>query len=187
MNSFPKKKKTSIRAESIRLLPLLLLLLLSSVILSVSCDGGNQTESNGRSNSNAPNVVNGNSTIANDDIAALGNQVLLPAVPEEVRFVEQDVKNTSDKKLTAVMKFTAEDAKNLAAQAEKHRPAEAVEIGTENWFPEELVAQSQLSGTESLNGNAYAPTDFMQLPYKGGRLIKIENSNYFVLELSTNQ
>jgi hypothetical protein len=182
MNSFPKKKKTSIRAGAIWLL------LLLPVILSISC--GNQSESNdgnGKANSNTPNVVNGNSTIANDDIAALGNQVLLPAVPEEVRFVEQDVKNTSDKKLTAVMRFTAEDAKNLAAQAEKHRPAEAVEIGTENWFPEELVAQSQLSGTESLNGNAYAPTDFMQLPYKGGRLIKIENSNYFVLELSTNQ
>ncbi|MDQ3798692.1 MAG: hypothetical protein M3384_04520 [Acidobacteriota bacterium] len=183
MNSFPKKKKTSIRAGAIWLL-----LLLLSVILSISC--GSQSEpnaGNGKANSNSPNAVNENSTIANDDVAALGNQVLLPAVPEEVRFVEKDGKNTSDKKLTAVMKFTAEDAKNLAAQAEKHRPAEAVELGTENWFPEELVAQSQLSGTESLNGNAYAPTDFIQLPYKEGRLVKIENSNYFVLELSTNQ
>jgi hypothetical protein len=84
------------------------------------------------------------------------------------------------------MKFTEQDAGNLIAQVEKHRPAEAVEVDTEQWFPAELIAQSQLSGNETLKGNAYAPTDFIQLPYKNGRLIKIENSNYFVLELSTN-
>lgn len=172
--------KTSIQAKSIWFL-------LLSVILSISC--GNQTESNtnGKANSNAANITNSeNNTDFNDDVAALGNQVLLPFVPVDVRFVEENIKDTNDKKLTAVMEFTAEDAKNLAAQAEKNRPAEAVEIGTEQWFPEELVAQSQLSGNESLKGNAYAATDFLQLPYKNGRLIKIENSNYFVLELSTN-
>lgn len=176
MNSFPK---TSVKTKSIWLLLLF-------VILSISC--GNQTESNGtNANSNAANVTsNENSSAANDDVAALGNLVLLPFIPEEVAWHEENVKDSSDKKLTAVMKLTAEDAKNLAAQAEKHRPAEAVEIGTEQWFPAELIAQSQLSGNESLKGSAYAPTDFIQLPYKNGRLVRIENSNYFILELSTN-
>lgn len=177
MNSFPK---TSIKTKSIWLL-------LLSVFLSISC--GNQTESNtnAKTNSNTANVAsNENSSTSNDDVAALGNQVLLPLIPEEVSWREENVKDSSDKKLTAVLKFTAEDAKNLVAQAEKHRPAEAVEIGTEQWFPAELVAQSQLSGNESLKGNAYAPTDFIQLPYKTGRLIKVENSNYFILELATN-
>jgi hypothetical protein len=178
MNSFPK---TSSKTKSIWFL-------LISVILSLSC--GNQTESNanGKTNSNAAaNITNSeNSCAANDDTAELGNRVLLPFVPEEVVWCEENVKDSDAKKLTAVMKFTAEDAKNLAAQAEKHRPAEAVEAGTEQWFPLELNAQSRLSGNESLKGNAYAPTDFMQLPYKNGRLIKIENSNYFILELATN-
>jgi len=171
--------KTSIKSKSSWFL-------LLSVILSISC--GNQTESNlnGKANTNAANVSNENSNVSNDDVAALGSQVLLPFIPEEVVWREENVKNSNDKKLIAVMKFTEEDAKNLVAQAEKHRPAEAVEIDTEQWFPAELVAQSQLSGNESLKGNAYAPTDFLQLPYKNGRLIKVENSNYFVLELSTN-
>ncbi|HEX8736990.1 MAG TPA: hypothetical protein VF721_16785 [Pyrinomonadaceae bacterium] len=177
MNFFPK---TAVKSKSTWLL-------LLSIIFSISC--GNQTEpnANGKTNSNAANIANNEpSSMFNDDAAALGSQVLLPFVPEDVRFVEENIKNTNDKKLTAVMKFTEEDAKNLTAQAEKHRPAEQVEIGTEHWFPEELVAQSQLSGNESLNGKAYAPTDFLQLPYKTGRLVKIENSNFFVLELTTN-
>ncbi|HEY0051146.1 MAG TPA: hypothetical protein VGB68_17765 [Pyrinomonadaceae bacterium] len=177
MNFFPK---ASIKSKSIWFL-------LLSIILSVSC--GNQTEpnANGRTNSNAANIANNeNCSVSNDDIAALGNQVLLPLVPEEVSFCEENVKDSGDKKLTAVLKFTEEDSKNLVAQAEKHRPAEAVEIGTEQWFPLELSAQSRLSGNESLKGNAYAPTDFLQLPYKTGKLVKIENSNYFILELATN-
>jgi hypothetical protein len=172
--------KTSIRAKSIWFL-------LLAVVLSISC--GNQTESNvnGKADSNAAaNTNNESSCVSNDDVAALGAQVLLPIVPEEVVWCEENVKNSNDKKLTAIMKFTEEEARNLVAQVEKHRPAKAAEIGTEQWFPAELIAQSQLSGNESLKGNAYAPTDFLQLPYKGGSLIRIENSNYFVLELTTN-
>jgi len=172
--------KTFIQSKSIWFL-------LLAVSLSISC--GNQTESNvnGKANSNAAaNTNNENSCVSNDDVAALGAQVLLSIVPEEVVWCEENVKNSDDKKLTAVMKFTEEEARNLVAQAEKHRPAEAVELGTEQWFPAELIAQSQLSGNESLKGNAYAPTDFLQLPYKNGKLIKVENSNYFVLELATN-
>jgi hypothetical protein len=177
MNSFPK---TSIRSKSIWLL-------LLSIILSISCGSQSESNTNGKASPNAANVANNeNACASNDDVAALGNQVLLPIVPEEVVWCEEGVKDSADKKLTAVMKFTEEEAKNLVAQAEKHRPAEAVEIGTEQWFPAELIAQSQLSGNESLKGSAYASTDFIQLPYKNGRLVKIENSNYFILELATN-
>jgi hypothetical protein len=162
--------------------------LLFALTFTISC--GSQTadsNANGNSNANAANSANKESTADfNDDIAALGNLVLLPFIPEEVRFVEEDTKNTNDKKLIAVLRFTPEDTKNLLAQAEKHRPAEAVEVGPEKWFPEELVAQSQLSGNALLKGTAYAPTDFIQLPYSSGRLIRVENSNYFVLELAAN-
>lgn len=177
MNPFPK---TSILQKS-------LWLLLLPVIFSAGGCGASQLDSNSnaRINSNASTANSNGASVANDDTAALAAQILLPFVPEEVVWREEPIKKSDDKKLTAVLKYTEEDAKNLVAQAEKHRPAETVEIGAESWFPQELVAQSQMAGDDSLKGAAYAANDFLQVPYKNGRLIKVENSNYFILELST--
>ncbi|HEX8638579.1 MAG TPA: hypothetical protein VF692_10990, partial [Pyrinomonadaceae bacterium] len=87
------------------------------------------------------------------------------------------------KKMTAVLKFTAEDAARIVAQAETYRPATPAQIETESWFPAELIAQSELSGDETLKGNAYAANDFLQPPYSDGKLTRLENSSYFILEL----
>ncbi len=45
-------------------------------------------------------------------------------------------------------------------------------------------AQSELSGDETLKGNSYAANDFLQSPYEAGKLTRLEDSNYFILELS---
>ena len=179
MNSF---RQTSI-LHTFRLTFLLLVV----AFIASGCSGGAQSESNGnaKTNASAPTANTGSNTISNDDTAALGAHVLLPVVPEEVKWREEPVRNSDAKKLIAVLKYPEADAGNLVAQASKHRPSEKVEIAAEDWFPEELVAQSQMAGDDSLRGNAYAPSDFLQMPYKTGRLVKIENSNYFVLELST--
>lgn len=179
------------REHSNKKMILLRILLIVSVLTSFSCGGsnGNGGETNSGNNSVANSnrsTINSTNLAVNDDIAALGSQILLPVVPEEVVFLEENLNNSADKKLTAVLKYGEEDAKNLLAQIQKHRPAEAVEIGTEDWFPAELTAQTRLSGNEMLKGNAYAPNDFLQMPYANGRIIKIENSNYFILELTTN-
>jgi hypothetical protein len=150
-----------------------------------SDDGQSASSGNAKTNLSAPTANTGSNSIANDDTAALAAHVLLPIVPEEVKWREEQVRNSDAKKLVAVLKYPEADANNLVAQAGRHRPAEAVEIAAEDWFPEELVAQSQMAGDDSLRGNAYAAGDFLQMPYKTGRLVKIENSNYFVLELST--
>jgi hypothetical protein len=163
--------------------------IICAALLVVSCS--NQSPPNAANNaanvSGKTNAGGDNLTASKDDAAELNSMILLPFVPEETEWrAENDSKNPNAKKLVAVFKFAPEDAKNLVAQAAKHRAPEAVQIGTEDWFPAELVAQTQLSGDETLKGMAYGANDFLQMPYKSGRLIKVENSEYFILEVSTN-
>ena len=87
--------------------------------------------------------------------------------------------------MTAVLHYLPEDTPKLIALTEKHKPAEAVELEVESWFPAELIAQSQTSGNETIKGNAYAANDFLQSPYSTGRITHISGTDYFVLELST--
>lgn len=167
-----------------------IILIISFVLVfTLSCSN----EPAGNSVANAPNAAPKsnanveNSTVAKDDAAELNSMVILPYVPDETVFREEpDAGNPAAKKLVAVLKFSTDDAKKLTEQAAKHRPPEAVQIGTEDWFPAELVAQTQLSGDETLKGTAYGPNDFMQMPYKTGRLIRVDNSEYFILEVATN-
>lgn len=162
--------------------------LLLAIVFIASCGGPTDSGNNAARTNSRQSSVNANSSngaASNDDTAALAAQILMPIVPEEVKWREEAIRNSDGKKLVAVLKFTAEGAANMIAQASRHRPSEAVVLAPEDWFPEELVAQSQLAGDDSLRGDAYAASDFLQLPYKNGRLVKIENSNYFVLELST--
>jgi hypothetical protein len=119
-----------------------------------------------------------------DDIAELNSIIRLPYLPEEVTWHEEQ-KNPDSKRLVAVMRFSEDDEKALVRNLEKHGQAQPAELEVEDWFPAELVAQNELSGDETLKGSSYSATDFIQMPYKKGRLVKIENSHYFVLELST--
>lgn len=123
-------------------------------------------------------------TPAKDDIAELNSIVLLPNVPEEVIWREE-VDGKNHKKLVAVMRFSQEDEKNIIEKAKRYREPESAEVSAEDWFPPELSAQTELAGDETLKGISYSAKDFIQLPYTSGRLVKISNSDYFVLELST--
>ncbi len=129
-----------------------------------------------------------------DDLEELEKIIKLPAAPEEATYREDDLNAQNkeqnanapaEKRLTAVLKFSAQDASRIVEQAAKYKPAQASEIEAEDWFPAELVAQSQLSGDETLKGEMFAADDFFQPPYAHGNLTRIRNTNYFVLELST--
>lgn len=166
----------------------LIIIICFALVLTASCS--NQSEQNSANANNAApkNNSNGESlTVSRDDTAELNSMVILPFVPEETVFREEpEAKAPNAKKLIAVLKFTSDDAKKLSEQAAKHRQPEAVQVGAEDWFPAELIAQTQLSGDETLKGTAYGANDFMQMPYKTGRLIRVENSDYFILEVSTD-
>ena len=150
---------------------------------NVNANSGNQTV-----------VLNENANLAKDNDEHLKVVIKMPFEPEETvwredamneRNAENRKFSKDDKKLTAVLRFSAEDANKIAVQAETYGQPSPVEIGTENWFPAELIAQSELSGDETLKGIGYSANDFSQPPFVDGRLTRIENSNYFVLELYT--
>lgn len=158
---------------------LLFLLLAGSILLS-ACGSG--TSENANSAANRVSNTNSNSNLTKDDAEEFSRIVTMPFPPEEVAW--REISGGEKKKMIAVLKFSAADAQSLVAQAERHRPAAASEVGAEDWFPPELIAQSEQSGDSSLKGKGYAANDFILEPYKSGKLTRISDTDYFVLELS---
>lgn len=135
-----------------------------------------------------------NSALAKDDVDELGKIIQLPIVPEEATYwidsaAKQDdsnQKNTSGAKtLVAVLKYSPEKSAELSAELEKIKLPVDARIDADNRFPAELIARSQLSGDETLKGKTYSATNFTNSPYKKGKITRIEDTNYFVLELNT--
>jgi hypothetical protein len=157
---------------------LILALFLSAMTL-FGCFGANK-------NANMK-VVPSNSIVENANYAKTNVEELslLVNVPYEV--ADEDIvwkENTALKKLTAVMRFSPEDAKKIVDEAAARKPPENVNLPSETWFPAELIAQSEMSGDDTLNGLAFAADSFFQEPFASGRLVRIEGTDYFVLELS---
>ncbi len=144
-------------------------------------------------NSNASN--NSNSAVSitvKDDIEELGKFIKLPLTPEEATYNELDLDDVNstpvaskpnEKKLVAVLKFSDENADQIVANAEKYTPAAPADIDAESWFPPELIAKSQETGDSALKGVEYAANDFLQTPFVNGKLTRLNDTNYFVLEL----
>ncbi len=163
---------------------------LSVIFLLNACSGNEAVNVNSvspNSNSNAAAIV------PIDDVEGLGRIVKLPLVPEEATYYEFDLSADANsrpavpnaKRLVAVLKFSAEYADGLVKNAGiNHAPA-PLDVEAENWFPPELVAKSQETGDGSLKGVSYPATNFLQPPYANGRLTRINDTNYFVLELLT--
>ncbi len=177
------------------LLAKLIFVFTTSAFLFCGCP--NSKDANQASNNaNQVNIANNfNNNAVNYDIEEFGKIVRLPFLPEEAVWRETNLNTQSsenripapnEKKLIAVLKFLPADARALIAQAEKYSPSEAATIDVETWFPAELIAQSQLSGDETLKGTTYAANDFFQNTHKNGKLFRIEDTNYFVLELISN-
>lgn len=169
-------------------------LFLINLLFTVSCSSSNPTNTNANgANKAANNKTSGNNANpVKDDITELLNIIRLPEVPEEAMWKEETlgkqdgrVPGPTDKKLIAVLKYTPENAAKIVALVEKNKTPEPSEVSAESWFPEELIAQSQLSGNESLKGISYGANDFFNIPYGTGRITRIENTDYFVLELMT--
>jgi len=164
------------------------------IILLNACSRNDSVDSNS-TNINAPMPANVNAeNVPQDNVEELAKIIKLDFTPEEATFSEvnpntknnnRSVSAPNEKKLVAVLKFSSENANQVAALAEKYKPAIPADIDAENWFPAELIAQSQLTGDESLKGSAYAANDFLQTPYADGKLTRINNTDYFILELTS--
>jgi hypothetical protein len=153
-----------------------ILALLSAVLISAGCGGAT-------SNSNSANVANEgatNANVAKTNVEELGLLINMPYETEEAVWRG----GQDQKKLIAVLRFSSEDANKLVEQAKKSKPPVNEKIESESWFPAELIAQSDMSGDDTLQGTTYAADQFFQPPYTDGKLTRIEGTDYFVLELN---
>ncbi len=141
------------------------------------------------SNGNTSNSV---SDAANENAEQLGLLIKLPFEAEEVVWKEQPlgkqdagsrVPSQNERKLVAVFRFSDEESAKLVSSLARLGAATQVALSTEEWYPSELVAQSEFNGEAGLRGESYPAGDFYQSPYLNGNIARIVNTNYFVLEL----
>lgn len=165
-----------------------------SVVFIISCEKSSVENANS-ANRAASSEAAAEKNLSKDDVAELLTIVRLPEIPDEVVWREEDVAKKqgesgtpglTDRKLTAVLRYDSETAVKLVVWIEKNKAPEPAEISPSSWFPEELIAQSQISGNETLKGTVYGANDFTNAPYGNGKITRIENTNYFVLELYTS-
>ena len=152
--------------------------LLCSAVLS-SC-GGPGTNSKPSSTA-AVNASAENSNASKTNVEELSLLINVLFEPEDIVWKE----DKAHKALIAVLRFSADDANKLVADAAVRRAPQPVTLNSSSWFPAELIAQSDMSGDESLHGMAYAADAFYQDPFTSGRLVRIDGTDYFVLELSS--
>ena len=136
-----------------------------------------QTNTNsGASNANAPDTQNGARTKV-EDLSLLIN---MPFEAQDVTWKQ----SKDQKKITAVVRFDPEDTNKLVVEAEKFGPAQKATVDAQSWFPDELTGQSDLHGDEPLSGKAYPANLFFQDPYNSGRVVRVDGTDFFVVELT---
>ncbi len=171
---------------------LLVIVAFLNLIFLVSCTDVENSNTNSAQNTAVQNSDPVQENPSSDDVEKLLEIVLLPEIPEEVVWKEENlgskdntVPGPTDRKIIAVLQYTPENVKKIIALVEKNKQPQEVEVEVENWYPEELTAKSQLSGSESLRGMAFGANQFFNTPYGNGKITHIEDTNFFVLELFT--
>ncbi|MEO6656541.1 MAG: hypothetical protein ABIO36_10710 [Pyrinomonadaceae bacterium] len=156
--------------------------ILASVLSSTfywGCGGANKN-----SNSMVPPTVSNslgeNANSAKTNVEELALLVKIPYEAEDIVWKE----DSAHKKVIAVLLFSSADADKIVTEAEKSGAPEQVSVAVDMWFPDELTAQSDMSGDSALKGVAYPANAFFQEPYTSGRIIRIDGGDYFILELS---
>ncbi|MBX3290842.1 MAG: hypothetical protein KF855_16115 [Acidobacteria bacterium] len=117
---------------------------------------------------------------ANDNAEELAALVKLPYEPVEAAWRE-----TPDG-MIAVVRFSSENAARITSSAAKLKEPVAAAIEVEEWFPTELTAKRDLSSDTTLSGKVYSAEDILQPPYTSGRLVHLDETDYFVLDLKKN-
>jgi hypothetical protein len=98
-----------------------------------------------------------------------------------------DIPGPTDYKLTAVLQYRAGDAAVIAANAAKIEAARPGQAEWRDWFPSALKesAAPTPTGALALKGERYQPTYFQRSPLLQGTLVRVANSDFFVLTLIT--
>lgn len=150
--------------------------LISILLTAYGCTTGTQETANRPINANTN--ANAELNSANSNLEELKMLINVPYETEDLAWKKENGSN----KIVAVLRFSPEDADKITAGS---GPAKGkVSISPESWYPSELTAQSETLGDSGLDGTVYDPKLFMLAPYSQGRLIRIDATNYFLLELS---
>ena len=118
---------------------------------------------------------------ANDHIEELGDLIKLPYEVTETKWREENTNGI--RKLAAVIRFDKNDADKLESDSAKHGEPQDVEIALQEWYPSELKTQSEFSDNSILKGKAYLPNEILTPPFTTGRLIRIDDNDYFIIEI----
>ena len=156
---------------------LLLLLLITSLLTGCSAPANN----NNAGNSAAANASNIAHTGPKDNIEEFGLLVRLPFEPEEVAWEEKP----EQKKLTAVIRFSSENAEKMSSEIAKIGQPSPETVTVESWYPNELIAQGELTGESTVKGQSYPAASLLNPPYTTGKITRIENTDYFILQISS--
>ena len=136
-------------------------------------------------NNNAVNSAAANSNIAQtgpkDNVEEFGLLVRLPFEPEEVAWEEMP----EQKKLTAVIRFSSENAEKMSNEIAKAGQPSPETVTVESWYPNELIAQGELTGESTVKGQSYPAASLLNPPYTAGKITRIENTDYFILQISS--
>ncbi len=152
-----------------------LFFLFSIGVLAAGC--GSSESVNKPAAPGANRAVNANLPRTNAE--ELGVLIKLPYETEDIVWKER----TSGKRsVVAVLRFSTANAEKIVSEAGAAQGTR--DLMVETWYPEELVAQSEMSGDNALKGTSFAATAFYQEPFTTGTITRVEGTDYFILELS---
>lgn len=152
--------------------------LLFSALIFASCTA--PADSSSSANENQSNRVASVPKKANDKPEELGMLINFTLEPEDIVWQQTE----SPKKIVAVFRLDEEDTKKLAGQLTARSPGAARSVAVEDWFPAELVAGGENTGSSSVDGTAYPADEFFQAPFTQGTITRINDTDFFVLELT---
>jgi hypothetical protein len=156
----------------------LLLLLAIQILTNCSSPASNGNAVN--SSAAAPNSSSTSKVVPKDNVDEFMILVRLPFEPEEVAWEE----TAANKSLTAVIRFSPENASKMSAELAKIGEGAPEKLSVETWYTAELIAQGELSGESAIQGRSFAAESFLNPPYTRGKIARIENTDYFILQIT---
>jgi len=142
-----------------------------------SCGGPARNMNAGAAANSVPGET---ANTAKTNVEELSLLVNVPYETDDVVWKE----DPAHRKVVAILHFSKVDADKLVADATSRQAPKSVMLPSESWFPAELIAQSEMSGDNGLKGMEYSADAFYMEPYSAGRIVRVERTDYFVLQLS---
>jgi hypothetical protein len=151
---------------------------------------GNSQSSNSRASDMAPTPHQ--TEDASADVERLSQQIALPVRPAAVLWRQEvlgkqnsAVPGPTDHRLVAVLEYDEKDARALVEKVRGESKETSVgNVDVEPWFPEAVKKLARKDDDATVvEGAAYDADSFLRAPYTSGKLVRVGETNYFVLKL----